>query len=252
MHIHQAPGELGLVELRAWITRIADEFEAPGRDGWRREARKARETRCQLDLLEDSLRDGQISAGPRRTDGHEGKDVLRRLLASGVARYLARSAPPVADAPLPEQVIVEVATVALWHVTLAPSLPDGWFDDLQYLTSPMLARSVLETRQAHGRRSGPSFEAFARAVAAKPSGIGLINLFDDLGDPKRGGPALTALALAGRVDPPPHRGGVKPIVAWILAGAIGTVAAGRADSLVRTLTSDAFDGLVVDIDIDLY
>ncbi len=141
--------------------------------------------------------------------------------------------------------------MALWHVTLAPSLPDGWFDDLQYLTSPMLARSVLDARQAHRRHPGLTFESFARSLAAKPLGIGLLNLFDDLGDSRRGGPALTALALASHVDLPPRRGGAKAIVGWVLAGALGGASASHADKLVTALASKAFDGLDLDIDIDL-
>ncbi|MGK5693939.1 hypothetical protein ACSNOJ_13725 [Streptomyces sp. URMC 128] len=248
LHIHRVQEDIGLVELRAWITRIVGEFETRDRDRRGREARQARESRHQLDLLRSSLEDHSEHRQVFPSDAQGGKDALRRLLASGVARYLARSAPPASGAPLPEQVIVEIATVALWHVTLAPSLPDGWFDDLQYLTSPMLARSVRDARAA---RTGLTFESFARSLAGKPLGVGLLNLFDDLGDPRRGGPALTALALAGHMDPPPRRGGAKAIVGWVLAGALGAGSADHADKLVNAITSETFRGLDLDIDIDL-
>jgi hypothetical protein len=248
LHVHGARGEIGLVELRAWITRIVGEFETRDHDRRGREARQARENRHQLDLLRSSLEDHSEHRQAFSSDSQGGRDALRRLLASGVARYLARSVPPASDAPLPEQIIVEVASVALWHVTLAPSLPDGWFEDLQYLTSPMLARSVRDARTA---RPGPTFESFARSLAAKPLGVGLLNLFDDLGDPRRGGPALTALALASHMDPPPRRGGAKAIVGWVLAGALGAASADHADKLVNTINSETFRGLDLDIDIDL-
>ncbi|MBS2966544.1 hypothetical protein KGA66_26125 [Actinocrinis puniceicyclus] len=168
-----------------------------------------------------------------------GKDRIRELIASGVVTY-GFDGSDASIEMLPEQIMVELVTYALWPVIIAPKLPGSWFEDLQEISSSQLATLVTHARLSRTTGSGMSVQTFERAVATVQFASGLLNLFEDLNDPHRGGPALTAVVLADSGSIPPKHASPKAIVLWTLSAAAAGVIGNRADAALGA----AWDWLV--------
>jgi hypothetical protein len=209
-HYRDSRAPLDLLTLRLWVDRIATDYRTlVDRDGDR--AGVARVKRV------DAVRAGLDDSSGASTQ----KDVVRRLVIAGVAAYLAR-ARDMPRTPLPEQILLDLIVFCLWPVITAKNLPQGWQGELAEITSTRLAALVEHARAT--RRSGDvaAAETFARAVANRSFAEAMLTLFDDLGDPRRGGALLAAMAVAGGVPQPPTGRGKKVFV-WV-AGAVGGAA----------------------------
>lgn len=138
------------------------------------------------------------------------KDSIRHLAIAGVVEYLCyASAAP--TAPLPEQVMLDTDVFALWPIVTAKSLPKAWESSLAEIGSPRLVALVGEAPPLRDAGKPVTVQGFARALAAKSFSQVITNLLSDLADPRRGGRALTALALAGDLPRPPARASVKEL-----------------------------------------
>jgi len=170
-----------------------------------------------------------------------GKKVLRRLLASGVVSYfqLVDNIPP--DS-LPEQVGLDLAFFALWPVVTARKLPRGWVGDLAEISSPTLAALVEALRNAPRRITQDNADDLQVLLARTPISFGILNMLEDLNDPKRGASALLALAKAGSGSQPPRKANAKTMMAWMFA-ATGVGAAGAFGVDAETHATRLADGL---------
>jgi hypothetical protein len=211
------PAPFDLPQLREWLDEVAagyqdylEEYPAELSRGQRKA--NQRELSGFASLLKDS------------DNGQAAKDAVRRLIAGGVAEYLilARGA----RTPLSDRTALDLIVFALWPVVQAPRLPDCWQNELAEITSPRLVAVVAEARRIRDRLT---CETFTRAVADKPFSRALLALLQDLADPGRGGPAVTALALTCRLPEPPVSKGPRAMLAWFLAGvAVGTATSADA------------------------
>lgn len=221
-----------LPNLRLWIDRISTDYKQIISD--KQPQHTGKENAKHLAQL-DALRQA-VDESPRRSGD---KDSLRRLMAGGIAQYLSRANQlPVGQ--LPEHLIMDVTLFALWPVLEAPRLPRSWQQDLAELTSPRIAAIMAEAWDAKATGHAVSIEALARFLAARPIANAVLNLFDDLGDPRRGGAALTAIAIACNLPQPPLGGGAKAIAAWISATLAG-VAVGAAACDIETRIDEVLE-----------
>lgn len=209
-----------LSQLRVWISRLAADYEQVTRAGQlpvtRAEKRKHRNA---LRSARNSC-DGKVS-GP-------GKERIRELIAVGVSRYQPVSGLP-PDGLLPEQIAIDFAVSALWPLVVVPKLPKSYLDDLSQISSEPLARLVAHARIARTSGPGMSVGAFGRAVTNSAFAPGVLNLLNDLADPRRGGCALTAASIANSGSIPPHKKSPKVVAAWLLSAAAAGVVGNRAD-----------------------
>jgi hypothetical protein len=217
--------------LRIWIERIAADYRRALTDKQPQLNRKEVAKRLtELDELRQAVDESRAGSGD--------KDSLRRLLAGGIAQYLSRVR-QLPNGKLPEYIIVDVAVFALWPILEAPRLPSSWQEYLAELTSPRIAAITAAARDGKEAGQAVSVEVFARFLASKPIANAMLNLFDDLGDPGGGGPALTAIAIASGLPAPPRKGDAKTVVAWVSAtlgaGAAGAVAGGAGTGIDEVL-----------------
>ena len=220
----EAGGEAGPVRpfdlpgLRLWIDRIVADYRQQLTAGAGEPAGKEAAGQLrQLDELRRSVEDPAGNGG--------GKNALRRLLASGIAQYLSRAG-QVPAGQVPEQLLVDLLVFALWAVLEAPGLPGTWQQDLVELTSPRVAALTVAARDAKDAGRPVPVEEFTSVLSARPVGPALHNLLDDLSEPRRGGSALTALAVAAGLPAPPGRGGAKAMATWMIAVLAGATAGG--------------------------
>jgi hypothetical protein len=225
---------LDLPALRQWISSLADDYAKSLARGSPRSGRKAAKAAnsvaAELDAVSDDLAG---SFGNARAE-----DVLRRLLAVGLVQYVTKVGRVPLDAA-PERVILDVTAFALWSVVQARRLPEDWQGALARLTSPRMAELVAAARSVDAAQSTENFGVFAGLLAKRPISQGALNLLRDLGDQKRGGSALTALALAADLPRPDHKQREKSAVVWMFtalaAGALaaeGTNAAAAVNRVV--------------------
>jgi hypothetical protein len=227
--------------LKLWIARLASEYANATADRNTKPGKKAhKETKrnaAQLDQLKQELSGSLRDA---RTE-----DTLRRLLAAGVVQYI-RAAGMDSTNAVPEHVVQDVVAFALWSIVQAPVLPADWQGALACITSPRMADLVAQARSVDSTREPEDFVGFVRVLAHRPLSQGSLNLLRDLGDPARGGPALTALALAASLPRPDKRKGTKTAVTWVfVAAAGGALGAEGADgtATVNRLAREAWDWL---------
>jgi len=219
------PAPLALPDLRLWIARLAEGYGALVRSGdGPSRRREAAGHRRQLERLGEELA-GSAGRG-------DGKDQLRRLLAAGAVQYLGLAS-SVPSAPLPEQLMVDLAVFALWPVVVTPELPDDWQDPLAELTAPRVAMLVGQVRELGVQGKSVAPEYFGRALAEKPFAQGVLALLEDLADPRGGGACLTAMSLAGRVTAPPQKAGAKAVLTWLFAAGAGAAAASEGPDLAE-------------------
>ncbi|MGM1063429.1 hypothetical protein [Saccharothrix sp. Mg75] len=198
------PAPLDLPQLRAWVDHLAVDYAALMAAVPRRK-RAAHEHRL-----------GDLRAALGDADPRPGREAVRDLVVTGLVQYLAitRCTTPV---PLSERVALDVVVFALWPVVQAPALPDDWEYDLAELASPRLASLVVQARRGLAAGHAVTSARFTRAIAAKPLSQGVLALFEDVADPRRGGAAITALALATGFPAPPTRRKPKEVFGWLVA-----------------------------------
>jgi hypothetical protein len=206
-----------LAALRTWIDSVIAAYGKATHDrGFLREAR----------ALKHSLDDSSTRS--------RSADTIRRLAAAGLTQYVRQAAAPVPDSS-PEQVMLDIAVFALWPIVIAPKLPAHWPEHLAEMTSPRIAALVAQARSA-GRQA--TVEKFLRLVADKPSANWILNLLEDLSDPRRGGASLTAIAVAAGLPRPPSDRNARATMAWIVAAAAGGAAGSIAAAEARVIIDD--------------
>ncbi|MCD0444116.1 hypothetical protein LO763_10820 [Glycomyces sp. A-F 0318] len=236
-HFQAERAPLDLYALRLWIDRIARDHrlrldrggggpEGPGR----------------LADVEAVL--GGINDSPK---ARTRQDMVPRLIIGGVVAYLGRAghAP---RTPLPEQVLLDLIVFGMWPIVTARKLPEHWQGQLSMLTSPRLAALVARAREAHRSDGEAAAEDFARRVADRDFAPAMINLFDYLGDPRRGGALLASMAVVGGLEQPSGRGARK-VLTWVVGiagGAAVVEAVLDPDSRLRGLIEAAIADLPVD------
>ena len=215
-----------LSQLRVWISRLAADYEQMIRVGQlsltRTDQRKHRNA---LRSASNSC-DGQV--------GGAGKDRIRELIAVGVSRYRPVGVLP-PDGLLPEQIAIDFTVSALWPLVIVPKLPKSYLDDLSQISSEPLARLVAHARIARASGPGMGVQAFGRAIANSAFAPGVLNLLNDLADPRLGGCALTAASIASSGNMPPHRKSPKVVAAWLLSAAAAGVVGNRADDALTSV-----------------
>lgn len=226
-----ASAPLDLIGLRLWLDRIVTDYreliEPQGRHrrpGPHREphhsATAGRGRHCLL-VLET------VRGNMAHPECEEGKRALRSLVAGGIVAYLG-GGPRTPGERVPEVVLLDLLVFAMWPIVTAEYLPRHWQESLAELTSPRLAALVDEARLGRGDGDPQAAEAFARAVANRSFARAVLMLCDDLADPARGAPVLTALTVAAEV-PQPGRSDARGLLRWALGVGTG-VAAGVAMS----------------------
>jgi hypothetical protein len=225
-----------LPQLRVWISRLAADYEQMIR------AENLPLTRAEKRKHQNALRSARNSCDGKV--GGVGKERIRELIAVGVSRYQpVGGLPP--DGLLPEQIAIDFAVSALWPLVVVPKLPKSYLDDLSQISSEPLARLVAHARLARTSGPGMGVQKFGEAVANSAFAPGVLNLLNDLADPRRGGCALTAASIAGSGSMPPHRTSPKVVAVWLLSAAAAGVVGNRADdaltNVVDWLSQSAHD-----------
>jgi hypothetical protein len=209
-----------LLHLRVWISQLAADYEQSSR------AENLRLTRAEKRKHRNALRSARNSCDGKA--GGAGKERIRELIAVGVSRYQPVSGLPPGGL-LPQQIAIDFTVSALWPLVVVPKLPKSYLDDLSQITSEPLARLVAHARIARTTGPGMSVQKFGQAIANSTFASGVLNLLNDLADPRRGGCALTAVSIANSGSMPPHRKSPKVIAAWIFSAAAAGVVGNRAD-----------------------
>lgn len=237
-HYRDRSAPLDLFTLRLWIDRVTANYRAlVEREGDRVGAAHLK----RVDAVRAGL-DDSSGVDPR-------KDVVRRLLVAGIAGYLTR-AEEIPRTPLPEQILLDLIVFCMWPVITAKRLPQGWQGELAEITSPRLAALVERARAT--RRSGDeaAAEAFARAVANRSFSSAMLTLFDDLGDPRRGGGLLTSMAVVGGLPQPPT-GRARKVFRWVM-GIVGGAAVLDAVLDRGSHVGKLFEGAIDDLPVDSF
>lgn len=214
------PGPAEIVAFRGWLGTLVRRYDEQALRLQLRSREKKRHRKRILSV---------VSASEGSLDG-SGKDCLRGLLASGIAYYsgLAENLP---ENVQPEEILFDIATLALWPVVLAPKLPGRWFEHLAELSSPRVARVVSYARLSRTSGVQLNVATFMRSLSESSVALGVRNLLDDLSDPKRGGAFLTAIAIANGTSGPPEMAKGVRLVCWIIGAAAAGVIGNRVDEL---------------------
>ena len=215
------------IELHHWLSRAAEDFRRISA------ARGFDLPPKELASISDGLDRAIVVLGDLT---QERTDSVRHLLIGGLVHHLSECGTPPVQ-PLPEQVILDIAVSALWPLVTAPNVPPSWMDDVVTITSPRIGALVAEARRLTSSSKLVTPQSFARALASQSFARGMANLLDDLSDPKRGGPIVTALAVAAHVAPPPHKASLKAMSGWLFAAAMGTELAIRDDAVQTRIDS---------------
>ncbi|MDA1359018.1 hypothetical protein O1R50_05255 [Glycomyces luteolus] len=220
-----ASAPLDLIALRFWLERIITDYrELIGPQGRHRRPGPHREPahgtaavqgKHRLLVLET------VRGNLTHPECEEGKRALRSLAAGGIVAYLGR-APRTPSERVPEAVLLDLVVFAMWPIVTAEYLPEHWQESLAELTSPRLAALVDEARLSRGDGDPHAAETFARAVANRSFARSVLVLCDDLADPGRGAPVLTALTVAADV-PQPKRKDAAGLLRWALGIGTGVV-----------------------------
>jgi hypothetical protein len=199
---------LDLPQLRRWIDHLLTEYSGSRAASGESKREKARHDR-QLRALSGSIHD---SLGKEQS-----KDVIRRLIVAGMVEYLSMTETSLLTATH-EHIMLDLVVFCAWPIVQIPRLPSTWQTDLGEITGPRLAAVVAAAREANTKKNPVSCESFVRAVASRPFDQSILGILEDLGDPRRGGGALIALAAASRLPAPPNKGGGLALLGWVLAG----------------------------------
>jgi len=212
-----------LPQLRVLISRLAADYEQMML------ARQLSLTRAEKRKHRNALRSAKNSCDGKISGA--GKERIRELIAVGVSAYQPVGELP-SDGLLPEQIAIDFAVSALWPLVVVPKLPKTYLDDLSQISSEPLARLVAHARIARTSGPGMGVTAFGQAIANSAFAPGVVNLLNDLADPRRGGCALAAISIANSGDMPPQRKSPKVVAAWLLSAAAAGVVGNRADDAV--------------------
>jgi hypothetical protein len=206
------------VELSLWLGRAARDFED----------RLARIQTPGLRLNERRLRREfyGLQRDLEKRRGRSSRAFLRRLMASGVVRHGNPSVPPPAD-HLPEEIILGFAVHALWPIITTRDLPRGWVYALGEITSHEVVEAVIRSRNCP---EDSSLITLTQNLTQLPCAVGILNLLDDLTDPRRGGAALLALSIAAGKDSRAARTNPRSLLKWTAAAAAGGIVGNRADA----------------------
>lgn len=219
MAVSTSPEDPELAKIRLWIQRVSRDYEQvaiEGRLGYferRRHRRKLKELRQAYD---------GSSIG-------SSKNTLRMLIAGGAMSYRSLDVISEREHQLPETLMIDFFTHCLWPIITAPKLPENWLENLYELTSPPVGRLVLQARVSRTTGNYMSMKTFYTILADALFAFGIVNLLDDLNDPKRGGSALAAISLGAKVKKPPI--GSKKLLVWLCGAGAAGVIGNRADAL---------------------
>jgi hypothetical protein len=117
---------------------------------------------------------------------------------------------------------VDFAASALWPLAASADLPKDWLDAFIAITiCPKMATPVIRARYCRRISEPMNAVEFRQALGEVNFAWGVWNLLRDLSDPRRGGGALAAMAIAcARYAP--RRGATQDRVAkWALLSALG-------------------------------
>ena len=225
---YEGRAPLELPQLRRWIGQLIENYDALVRRG------EIGYSEQEIRLYRDAL----ISAA-QACDGEFKRPVkarIRELLALGAASYGLPAAVPrprwPADVPRAEPLsapaMIDFTVCALWPVATMPGLPRGWLGAFLNVTrSTHLASLVVRARYRLGTPEAMSPSEFGQALAEINYAPGVWTLLDDLGDPGRGGCALTGMAIAHARYAPRRGATQKRVAQWALAAATGGTAVRR-------------------------
>jgi hypothetical protein len=163
------------------------------------------------------------------------KARIRELLALGVAGYGIAGGVP-AGVPFSGELIVDFAACALWPLASSPDLPCDWLDAFITITiCPRMATPVVQARYSRRIQEPLSAPEFRQALTEVNFAWGVRNLLRDLSDPRRGGGALAAMAIAcARYAP--RRGATQDRVAkWALLSTLGGMTGRRTHDPLATM-----------------
>lgn len=215
-----------LAGLRLWIARLVRDYEQIA------EAKKQDLTKRELREYRKALTSIQQACAGQANGA--GKDRIRELVAAGVVSYASKGHELPREL-VPEQLIIDLAVHSLWPLIVVPNLPKTYFKDLTEVSSEPIARLVAHARLSRTTGSLMTAQTFGRALAAVQFAPGVLNLLNDLADPKRGGCAFAAITLANTGSLPPHKSYSKAAVLWVLSAAVVGVIGNRADALLTSL-----------------
>lgn len=228
-----------LISLRLWLDHLYRDLEANTRIS----TRERRKHRRRL----EAIRRAHAPSAP----GSGSKDEVRALIATGMV-YRVHCHERIRDASLPEALILDFVVDALWPIVIARELPASWMIDLSSISSPELAQAVSRTRAMSGVDSFAQKRHFYERLSRTRVAIGVMNLLEDLGDPRGGGPFVCTLA---EVDGMPSTRGLTPeaLFRWTMIGvggggaaAVAGIIGNRSDALFvevwRSITDAADAG----------
>src|ERR1700761_6822154 len=207
---------LDLPQLRLWLAYLIKNYDAlasSGDIGYRPQE-------------VDHYRGCLVSLA-RACDGQFDRPLkarIRELLALGVAGYGIAGGLS-AGVPLSGDTIVDFAACALWPLASSPDLPRDWLDPFITITiCPRMATPVVRARYRRRIQEPMSALEFRQALTEVNFAWGVRNLLRDLSDPRRGGGALAAMAIAC-TRYAPRRGATQQRVAqWALLSPLGGMA----------------------------
>lgn len=175
------------------------------------------------------------------TDPEGRLQAVRESLVAGLMTWKTKERPTIDK--IPPQLIVTLAADIFWPLITTPShkLPLSWYKALETIVGSPLWRLVWDYHCRYNLRKFASnkaaFGEFFSVLSEPIYESGLLELFMDLGDPKRGGAEVAdrAGALAGR------RPGIR------LVTIIYTALTGAAGMAIGGLIGNRFDAIVMDV-----
>jgi hypothetical protein len=219
---------LDLPQLRLWIGHLIESYDAlvdRNEVGYsQQEIRRYRSSLASAALACD----GEFE--------RPAKARVRELLALGAANYGLTGEVP-RETCFSEQMVIDFAVFSLWPLVIAPKLPRAWLDAFIDITRCIpLATLVVHARSSRGTSDAMSAHEFGQALAGISFPSGIRNLLHDLSDPRRGGCALTGMAIAGAGYAPRRGASPKRVAKWALLAAIGGVTGNRADDALSMMS----------------
>jgi hypothetical protein len=222
-----------LRDLWLWINRVTSDYAKAHPHRW-----DSRRHKKNLELIRQAI---------EGTSKGSAKDILRGLIAAGLIRYIAAGVirykkfnHESLKEVLPGTLMLDFAVDALLPIVIAPKLPESWFDSLAKLTSPQLASLVSGARATKTARIGTpktsmDRQKFYSEVARVPFADGVLNLLDDLNNPRGGGSFLATVAIADGPGAPPKGSTPKALFRWLVEAAVGGVIGNKTDLFITHL-----------------
>jgi hypothetical protein len=229
-------GPLDLAGLRIWIDRMVRDYESILAE--RGSQVPTRDTRNDLRHLEGLQQ--ALTGGSSRKNG--AKDLVLRLVVSGVVQFShhAREYP---RGVVPEQLVIDMATFALWPLIEASVLPDEWAEVLAEASSPLIATVVEAARSSRAHSHDVTPDRLGAVLSRYEYGPGIACLLGEMADPRRSGPLLSVMAFMSGVEEPPLLRNGHSVVYWLLGGVAAGVASDHiAEQVFDQLSASASGG----------